>query len=116
MKYKLIWNTEDCIDGYDLPWVKTEEVAKKELKEVYNTWMCHERKDWYIPADGVPRLHEEQIDSWNYMIHECYCYLIPFNEETGEYSEDEEDEIWLTAEELNEIGWFEYVPSGEYAS
>lgn len=108
MKYELIWNTADCSDGYELPWAETEEAAKEELKDTYINWMFEEEHDWKFSVDGTPLPTPEQIDRWNMMIDSwdaCYCYLIPFDEETGSYSENEDDEIWLTQEELDEIGW-----------
>lgn len=108
MKYKLIWNTDNCCDGYELPFAETEEAAKEELKDTYIQWECEECWDWKISEDGTPEPTAEQIDNWNYMFYNCYCYLVPFDEKSGNYSEEEDDEVWLTDEECNEIGWKEY--------
>ena len=113
MEYKLIWNTEYCTDGCEIGDFDSEEDARYVLKDTYLFWMECEREDWIIPDDGIPRLHIDQINRWNDMIDQCYCYLVPFDEETGDYSDDEEDEIYLTEEELRGIGWQEYVESEE---
>ena len=102
MKYIMIWNTEDCCDGFYFE-AATEEDAKDMLREIYTNWMTAEQENWKAP-EPTP----EEIENWNYMISECYCYLLPDD------AEDEDDEIWLTDEELEEIGWKEY-PEGESA-
>lgn len=112
MKYMLIWNTEHCTDGYEIGDYDSEQEAKYALKDCYIEWACEEYLNWKFSEDGMPMPTAEQIDNWNYMYWNCYCYLVPFDEETGKYSEDEDDEIWLTDEECKEIGWIEY-PEGE---
>lgn len=94
-KYEVIWNTDDCCDGFYFE-AATEEKAKDLLREMYSDWMTAEQANWKKP-EPTP----EEIENWNYMISEYYCYLIPDD------AEDEEDEIWLTGEELEEIGWIE---------
>ena len=108
MRYKLIWNTENCCDGYELPWAETEEAAKQDLKDTYWDWAFQQQEDWDADDDGVFIPTETQIEHWDYMILNCYCYLVPWDENKGDFSENEEDEIYLSDEELWKIGWREW--------
>ena len=106
MKYMLLWSNENCADGYEIGDYDSDDEAKYALKDCYIDWEIQEQCDWKFSEDGVPMPTAKQIESWNNMYDECYCYLVPFDEETGDYSEYEE--IWLTDEEYEEIGWIEY--------
>lgn len=108
MKYMLVFDNEHTCDGYELPWAETEEAAKEELKDTYIEWEMEEMWHWNFTENGIPIPTEDQIESWDCMYWNCSCWLVPFNEETGKYSEDEDDEIYLTNEELEEIGWMEW--------
>lgn len=109
MKYKLVWNTECCSDNYELPIGRNKDAAKCDLKDVYIEWMIEEQNYWKFNEDYLPEPTEKQKESWDRMIEEYSCYIIPWDEETGDYSVNEEDEIWLSDEELADIGWYYWM-------
>lgn len=107
MKYKLIYDGGYYIDSFETE-ADTEEEAKRELKEIYDEWADDEQIDWKTTDDGVFVPTEVQVENWGFMILNCYCYLVPWDENTGAFSENEKDEIYLSDEELWKIGWREW--------
>lgn len=108
MKYMLIWDTDNCCDGYEIGDYDSEEEAKEALKECYIEWEIQEIWNWKFSESGMPMPTTEQINDWDAMYWNCSCYLVPFDEELGSYSEGEYDEIYLNDKEHEEIGWMEW--------
>lgn len=96
--YKLIYDTPNFIDGICC---ESLEAAKNAAIDVYTAWMEAEMATWKSET-----LTAEEIDSWNYMVCECCCYIVAYDPETDEYT-DAANAYFLSDAELEEIGWKE---------
>ena len=95
-QWRVIWNTEDCTDGCDCD---SLEAAKTDAKETLINWMMWEREGW----KDVFNPTEDELDSYNYMIENCYVYVCKYNPDTDEY-----EEYWSPSnEDEEELGWRE---------
>lgn len=99
-KYCLVWDNGHDTSGAEFD---TYEEAKETMQEMYIGWEEAETYGWAWETN-FPNPTPEQIESWDQMINECYCYIVEWNEELGEY-DDSYYGTGLTDEELNEIGW-----------
>lgn len=99
--FHVVWNTDDCCDEYD---VESMECGKDSALDTLVNWMCEETEEWKFGPDGTPMPTEEQIESWDYMIFNCYVYVTKYNPEADEY-----ETVWEPSdEELEDIGWHEW--------
>ena len=89
--WMMIWNTDDCTDGEGCD---SYEDAVNVALNICEIWM---EFNW----DNPPT--QENVDDWNYMIGENYCFIRQYNPQTDEY----EGEYWVPDEKLKEIGWKE---------
>lgn len=97
-EYCMCWSTDDCDDGIEF---ESFEAAKNDALDTYIIWMIEEDRNWKF-VDGIPCPTKEQIDSWDYMIDNCYCHVAKWSSEDNAYS----DIVWEASdEELNAIGW-----------
>ena len=94
--YLVVWNTEDCCDGFGC---ESLGVAKNEVMDLYLNWKVWEQEKW----NDIYRPTEEELDDYNYMINENYAYVQKYNPDTDEY----EEEWWASDEDLEGIGWEE---------
>lgn len=103
-RYCMIFDMGDTIDGFEFD---EFEDAKHHAFMTLINWMGDEKNDWVFDDNGVPNLTEEQIDSWNEMIHTCSVYIVEWDEENDDWQD--EDEAWLPSrEEEYEIGWLKW--------
>lgn len=99
-KYCLVWDNGHDTSGVEFD---TYEEAKETMQNMYIGWSEAETDDWDW-GSKFPDPTPEQIESWDQMIDECYCYIVEWNDELGEYNDSYYGE-GLTDEELKEIGW-----------
>lgn len=92
-KYKVIYdcNTGGFIDGFD---VGSLEEGIGAAIDIYQGWM----EAMY--ADNV------SDEMWNDAINQDVVYVVSFDEETQEWN-DAEYAVYLSDEQLQEIGWVE---------
>jgi len=100
--YHVVWNTDDCIDGYDADSFGS---AKESALDTLLNWMYTESETWNFMQDDngsiIPTPTEEQIESWDYMIFNCWVEVYKYNPDTDEY-----EEYWSPSyEDEKEIGW-----------
>lgn len=95
MKYKILFDTEHYSDELNGLFDKAE--ALSEIRYLYETW---------IDEFGHEH-HENLVDEWDEMIEECCAWGVPAdNLEDGSW--DDDDELWLSDEEMKEIGFVTY--------
>ena len=103
MKYKMVFETADSIDSivYD-----NKEGAIADAEDTLVEWACEKMRDWaWDKETSMPAPTDEQIESWDYMIYNCGCFVVEYDEETGEEG-DIDDPLWPTSQaQLDEIGW-----------
>lgn len=103
LPYETVWDGDHFIDGQkheDL------ECAINDAKDTLIQWMSEQMWGWkFDDKTNSPAPTEAQIEDWDYMIYNCGCYVVPFDEEIGEYA-DLDDAVWpRTDEDTDKIGW-----------
>lgn len=94
----VVWSTDDCCDSYGC---ETMEWAKGSALDTLLEWMNEEIHDWKFSPDGTPLPTQEQKDSWDYMIYNCWVEVRKYNPRTDDY-----DDVWEPSDdELTELGW-----------
>lgn len=89
--FRVIWNTVNDTDGIDCD---SLEEAKGLATDILIGWMIEE-----LNGKTSATLSEEERDSWNYMIYNCYTEIYKYDPDTDEYeefyslSEEEEEAI-----------------------
>ena len=105
MRYKMVWETENCVDGIDYA---TLEEAKASAIETLCQWMKNQIVDNEYPTNPN-KWNEKQIEDWNYMIYNCGVSV----RDNAKYNDEDFGEIWeLSDKELKEIGWVLYEEMG----
>lgn len=95
MKYRVLIDTGHYSDGLDGLFDKAE--ALSEIRDLYETWIDefdHEN-------------HGDLIDEWDEMIEECCAWGVPADN-LNDGGWDEDGELWLSDEEMKEIGFVPY--------
>lgn len=103
LPYETIWDGDDFIDGQkheDL------ECAINDAKDTLIQWVSEQMWGWKFDDETkFPAPTEEQIADWDYMICNCGCYVVPFDEEIGEYA-SLDYAVWpRTDEDMENLGW-----------
>lgn len=91
--WHVIWNAEDCTDGFDCPSLGA---AKCAAEDTMFNWLCDARDEWadmFNPTD-------EELDDFNYMIYNCDAGVYKYNPDTDEY-----EEYWFP--DCEKLGWKE---------
>jgi hypothetical protein len=97
----VVWSNEHTCDGYD---ADSLEEAQGFAIDTLIEWQAEESSNWSFLPDGTPTPTDEQVESWDYMIYNCYVYVKQYNPNTDEY-----ETVWEPSdEELEEIGWHEW--------
>lgn len=101
MRYKMVWETEHCVDGIDY---ETLEEVKEYAIETLLQWMKSQVINNRYPMNPK-EWNEKQIEEWNYMIYNCGVSV----RDNTKYNDKDFGEIWEPSnEELKEIGWVLY--------
>ena len=101
MTYKVIWDNGNCIDSTHTEYHTVRE-AIEIAKEILHNWIFAEMERWtWNQETCFPEPTLEQIDDWDYMIANCYVYIV---EKDGNYSE----ELELSDNDYKEVGWMEW--------
>lgn len=101
MRYKMVWETECCVDSIDY---ETLEEAKANAIETLYFWMKSQVIDNKYPMNPK-EWNEKQIEEWDYMIYNCGVSI----RDKTKYNDKDFGEIWEPSnEELKEIGWVLY--------
>lgn len=98
--YCMIFDLGDMCDGIEFD---SLEEAKCNMEDTYINWEASECMEWSW-ENGRPAPTPEQIETWDRMIDECACWIVEWNEETGEYG-DIDDASFMSEEDLESIGW-----------
>ena len=103
LPYETVWDGDHFIDGQ-----KHEDLesAINDAEETLIQWTSEQMWNWkFDDKTNLPAPTEKQIEDWDYMIYNCGCYVVPFDEETGEYA-SLDDAVWpRTDEDTDRIGW-----------
>lgn len=101
--YETIWDGDSFIDGQKH---ESFEAAVCDAQDTLLMWAADEMHDWkWEDGANFPTPTEEQIERWDYMIANCGCYVVAFNEEIGEYDELD-NMLWpRTDADTDELGW-----------
>jgi hypothetical protein len=102
-KYCMVFDMGHTIDGVEFD---SFEEAKADMEDTYINWMVEECHNWKM-VDGVPHPTEKQIEDYDYMIWNCGCWIVEWNDELGEYG-DVDYGYALSQEELEALGWMEW--------
>lgn len=97
-QFIVVWDTDSCCDSYG---AESLEWAKESALDTLCEWMNEEVRDWKFSPDGTHLPTQEQKDSWDYMIYNCWVEVRQYNPNTDEY-----DDIWEPSDDdLTELGW-----------
>lgn len=102
-QWLMVYDMGHTVDGEEYD---TYEEAKAAMENTYVLWEMEEIAKWRWNGN-VPTPTAEQIESWNAMIDDCYCYVTEWCDDLDEYL----DGYWgynLSDAELKGIGWVEY--------
>lgn len=100
-QFCMIWENEHSCDGVEFD---TEQEAKDDALNTLMEWLVDEQANWTVDNNGVPHPTNEQIESYDYMISNCYVCVVEWNEEAKAYGDT--DYGWYpSSEEKNEINW-----------
>ena len=102
-KYCMVYDMGHTIDGVEFD---DYEEAKADMIHTYLLWEAEEISDkkWKFSEDGTPLPTEKQIEDWDYMIDNCCCYVVEWNDTLEEYNDSYYADS-LSDEELKKIGW-----------
>lgn len=104
-KYCMIFDTDSDCAGVEFD---DFEAAKSDMIDTYINWAVEEMRDWTTNAKGELNPTEEQIENYDYMIDNCCCYIVEWDDELDDY-EDSDNAYWLPQQELDEIGYIEWI-------
>lgn len=94
----LVWDTDSCCDSYG---AESLEAAKNDALDTLLNWMVEESWNWSFLPDGTPNPTEEQKNSWDYMIYNCWVEVRQYNPKTDDY-----ETVWEPSDgDLTELGW-----------
>lgn len=101
--YRMIYDGGSFIDGIDHD---SFESAVADAQDTLIMWECEQQLDWkWDEETHRPILTDLQKESWDSMIEECECFVVGFNEETGEY-DDIDRMLWpSTDKDTDELNW-----------
>lgn len=103
--YHVVWDTDDCTDGFD---ADTLEGAKDAALETLMQWQTEECSGWKW-EDGKPCPTQEQIESWDYMIDNCSVCVYELVNSNGESWDDQYQGAWSPSyEDEEQIGWLNW--------
>ena len=90
-KFLVVWNTEDCCDGFEQD---DFESAKRSVWEIYEGWL----QDALLISASEP---DFQPEDWDVMIDNCWAEIKILNPDTNQY-----DHYWYPSDaDLTDIGW-----------
>ena len=95
MKYRVLIDIDHYSDELNGLFDKAE--ALNEIRGLYETWIDefdHEN-------------HENLEEEWDEMVEECHAWAVPA-EGLKDGKWDDDDELWLSDEEMKEIGFVVY--------
>lgn len=99
--FQMIWENEHCCDGIEC---MTLEEAKDHAINCLIEWQVDERNKH--PHD-ITTWTEKDIEEWDMFISNCSARVVPYNEETETY-ENDEFEWYPSYEDEKEIAWLYY--------
>ena len=101
--YRMVYDGDSCIDSIDH---ESLEDAIDDAIDTLVTWEGEQMEGWKFADDGTPLPTPEQIENWDYMIYNSGCYVVAFNEETGEYNDYLDEAEWpVSDEDTDQIDW-----------
>ena len=95
MKYRVLIDIDHYSDELSGLFDRSDALA--EVRGLYETWI----------GEFDHENHENLVDEWDEMVEECSAWAVPAeNLKDGDW--DEDDELWLSDEEMKEIGFVPY--------
>ena len=99
-RFEMVFSTDSFCDGIDF---ETFEAAKADAEDTLINWATDERREWKTAEDGTPLPTAKQIENYDYMIYNCECHIVEYDDDGNQVNE-----YYFTDDELAEIGWIEW--------
>ncbi len=99
-RFEMVYSTDSVCDGIAF---ETFEAAKADAEDTLINWTLEESRRWKFAEDGTPLPTAKQIEDYDYMIENCECHVVEYDDDGNQVNE-----YYLTDDELDEIGWMEW--------
>lgn len=101
--YRMVYDGDDFIDSIDH---KSLESAICDAQDTLLMWSTDEMSDWkWKEGAFFPSPTKKQIENWDYMVYNSGCYVVEWDNESGEYTSID-DAVWpRDQKDLDELNW-----------